>query len=696
MTTWWTWAAQRARASRLLLATLFALVAVTTAILAFVVGNAGALATDAARAALTSAEPGAGAVQAQTRIGADPAAQDASARAKLAEGFAPAPVSIHTTYVSEPRRVDGVEPRLTLWAGEHLSPGLLNVTDGTWPSAPGEAALQAGAAAALGITPGATLTVDDHALTVTALWQAAESSHPLWFGDPLITDGADAVSVGPLIVDRSVLTGGDPFLRWSVIPNAERITPEQLAVLADGAERAKALVAEADLTGRGIVVDGSLSSTAERAARDWSVGRSFGTVPVSVLLLVAAVGLVQVSGLLAATRQREHELLAARGASRRQLIITGVGEATVVAVAGAVLGTGIAAGALGLLTGNTSQLGVVLLGGAGSLLLALLCLWVVTVRSTSALTGRPRADRVRAVAGAAALVIVFAAAALTTWQLQRSESLELVPALSPAFLLAASAVVGLVAFGPLTRLFEAFTARGGTAIWLAGAQLARGLVVHAVPVTLTILATGTTTLASFYAGTAAATHRDLTALAAGAEVRVSLSSQDAAQGTIPPSAVPVWFDEAARVGDTPVTALAAPLGSLAGVTRLPAGLALPQLPERPAPVAPLDLPAGADTLRFSLAGKVYLDQWQQERYERIEEFNWVSVEGLPPEEAEELVRIWTADYYVTIQQETTYTSSLALRDTHRAQQHDAGPVGDHRRTRRHREQHRRCPTAQPR
>ena len=51
MTTWPGWALRRARASALLLATLFALVAVTTGILAFALGNAGALATAAARGA---------------------------------------------------------------------------------------------------------------------------------------------------------------------------------------------------------------------------------------------------------------------------------------------------------------------------------------------------------------------------------------------------------------------------------------------------------------------------------------------------------------------------------------------------------------------------------------------------------------------------------------------------------------------
>ncbi|GAA4891912.1 hypothetical protein GCM10025789_06140 [Tessaracoccus lubricantis] len=665
---------RRARASLALVLTLLALVTVTTAILAFVVGHAGVLSTDAARAALSTAEPGAGAVQAQTRIGDDPAAQDATARAKLTQGFSPAPVTIHTTRVSEPRRatVDGSElpERLTLWAGEHLRPGLITVTGGTWPTGATEAALQAGAAAATGLTVGDVVTVDGHDLEVTALWEPAAPSSPVWFGDPLVLDGVDATSSGPLVVDGSVITGGDPFIRWSVVPDTNRITPEALSVLAAGAERAKALVAEADITGRGIVVDGDLASTAERAARDWEVGRAFGIVPVSVLLLVAAVGLVQVSGLLAGTREREHALLAARGAARTQLLVTGLLEAAVVAVLGAGLGTALALGAIWLTSRTTAQFGIVLLGGAGSLLLALAALGAMTIRSTASPIGRTRADRVRTVAGAAALVVVFAAAAVTTWQLRGSARLELVPALAPALLLAAAAVLGLAVLGPLSRLAMALARLGGTPLWLAGAQLARGLLVHAVPVTLTILATGTATVASLYAGTAAATHRDQTMLTVGAPLRATLSSLDADTQTLAlpelaavegvTEAVPVWLDEAARVGDLPVTVLAAPLDKLDDVAALPEGLALPSLPTPKRETEPMTLPAGTATLTVDLAGRLVLDPWQQLYLDRLMEFHRAAMAGLP--DSEILAQMWTEDHLRTLSAPLTISSELTLRD----------------------------------
>ncbi|HHT11834.1 MAG TPA: hypothetical protein GX013_01510, partial [Propionibacterium sp.] len=86
MTTWWAWALRRARASAVLLATLFALVTATTGILAFALGNAGALATSAARNAISSADPAEAGVRAQTRLGPEAEAQDTLARERLTEG----------------------------------------------------------------------------------------------------------------------------------------------------------------------------------------------------------------------------------------------------------------------------------------------------------------------------------------------------------------------------------------------------------------------------------------------------------------------------------------------------------------------------------------------------------------------------------------------------------------------------------
>lgn len=673
MTTWPGWAARRARSSAVLMATLFALVAVTTGILAFALGNSGALATSAARAAIASADPSEAGVRAQTRVGPDVGAQDALARAALTEGFAPAPIDIWTTLVTEPRAATGSDgplaQRLILWSGSHLTTDLLQV-DGVWPASAGEAALHAEAAGTLGVEVGDVLTIDDQELTVTALWRPFDATAPGWFGEQLVQQGRDGVHLGPLVVDRSALVG-EPYLRWGVVPDAARIAPEHLSALAEGAERAKTLVAEADVTGRGITTEGDLGPTAVRAAHELAVAEAFGIVPVSLLLLVAVVGLLQVAGLLASTRERELHLLFARGASPGQVAGAGVVEALIIAVLGSALGTAAAAMALRLTSGVWSQTADVLRGGAISFGIALICLVGVTANATlrAHRGGQARSDRVKAVAGAAALVLVSAAAALATWQLRRSGSFvrdvdgapsaDLLPALSPALLLAAAAVIGLVVLAPATRLLEGVTRRlRSTTAWLAGAQLARGLVVQAVPVVLTILATGTATFAALYAGTGTALTRDVTALGQGAPLRATLGpaptgreplefpTLDGVPGVT--SDIPVWIDQNAAVGDLTLMALAAPMGSLADIASLPGDGSLPVesiLPPVRESHAPVDLPDGT-TLTVSLSGELWLDEWELLTLDLIPQYHRASADAMPPDtpaEAREAQYLWALE-----------------------------------------------------
>ncbi|AQP43805.1 hypothetical protein RPIT_02375 [Tessaracoccus flavus] len=617
MTTWWGWGVRRARSSLVLLLTLVALVAVTSGILAFVLGNSGAQATAAARAALTSAAPGEVGIQAQTRLGSDPLAQDELARDRLVAGFAPAPISIWSTIVSEPRPVavsgQPLRQRLVLWSGAHLLPGALDV-DGRWPANPGEAALHRDAADALGIALGEALTIDGRRLTISALWRPADVSDPRWLGNELALRGVDGAHFGPLVVEKSAIEGQQPFIRWAVVPEADRISGEHLSVLAQGAERAKALVADADVTGRGITTEGDLAPTAARAARELAVAEAFGILPVSLLLLVAVVGLAQVAGLLDATREKELQLLIARGSSTRQLVGAAVAETVLFATVGTALGVAAAAVAVRLVAGTWTHTAAVLSGGLLSLALALACLITVAVNGTlrAARGGRPRSDRVRAVAGAATLVVVGGVAALATWQLRREVTFvrtldgavtaDLIPALAPASLLTAAAVVGLVVLAPVSRVLELGARQlHGAGVWLAGAQLARGLVVQAVPVVLTILATGTATFAALYSGTGAALARDSAMVGQGAELRASLSSAPPRSLEFPTlegvpgvaASAPVWVDPNASIGNLTLTSLAAPMSVLGSVAEVPGGRPLPAAelaPGLPESHAPLPIP----------------------------------------------------------------------------------------------------------
>lgn len=481
----------------------------------------------------------------------------------------------------------------------------------------------------------------------------------------------DGFSPAPIRIETSHLTPeGEPateaeaaaldgaFVRWTVRPDLDRIQPEHLEALAGGAERARKMLDPVNVTGRGITVAGDLAATAQRAGQDFAVGEAFRLVPLSVLLLVAIVGLAQVASLLATAREREVGLLLARGASLRQVVTAGLAESLAVALIGAAAGTGMAALAVRAASGTTANGAPVLAGGAVGAGIAVACLGAVAARAArqQARGETVRSDRVRAVAGAAGFVLVAALAALAAWQLTHAGRFlvvdddgvvrtDVLSALAPALLIAASAVAALILLAPLTRLLELATRRGrSAALWLAGAHLARGLRLHAVPVVLTVLATATATFASLFAGTSAAMQRDLRVLTDGAPLRASVSVIDADYATplsLPPlsdvdgvtAVAPVWRAEAAQVGDLLLPALVAPTRELAGIAALPRGDAVPDLTV-PAPAEgprPLPIPDGAAELEVTLTGAISLDPWQQLLFERLPEtMDDVRYDGIAP------------------------------------------------------------------
>ena len=443
-------------------------------------------------------------------------------------------------------------------------------------------------------------------------------------------------SKGEPIAEGEASVEAESFVRWTVRPDIDRIQPEHLEALAGGAERAQKLLDPVNVTGRGITVAGDLAATAQRAGQDFAVGEAFRLVPLSVLLLVAVVGLAQVASLLATAREREVHLLFARGASLRQVVAAGVAESLAVALIGAAAGTGGAALVVWATSGTTANGAPVLAGGAIGAGLAAGCPGAVSARSTG-LTARGeavRSDRVRAVAGAAGLVLVAVLAGLSAWQLTRARRFltvddegvvhtDVLSALAPALLIATSAVAALLLLAPLTRLLELATRRGrSAALWLAGAPLARGLRLHAVPVVLTVLATAPATFASLFAGTGAAMQHDLRTLTDGAPLRIAASPIEADYDSplsLPPlqevdgvaAVAPVWRVEAAKVGDLLLPAVAAPTVDLADIAVLPSGAAVPDL-TLPAADGPIPIPDGATELEVTLGGATSMDAFQQQ------------------------------------------------------------------------------------
>ncbi|NHB84183.1 hypothetical protein G7085_04910 [Tessaracoccus sp. HDW20] len=101
---------------------------------------------------------------------------------------------------------------------------------------------------------------------------------------------------------------------------------------------------------------------------------------------------------------------------------------------------------------------------------------------------------------------------------------------------------------------------------------------------MTVIATGTVTFSALFAGTATGLAADIAAVRQAAALRVGLEEPADPQPSALPAlaevpgvtaAVPVWREDRAQVGDLLVPLVAAPLDSLADVTRLPSGTELP-------------------------------------------------------------------------------------------------------------------------
>lgn len=609
----------RARHGIGLLLTILLLAAGTTAIIAGTLGYSGAASTTAARAALEDAEPTEAGIRVQTRLAADAQAQDAAAQQIIREAFAPTHVHVQRAIRSEPRSVADQSGRLVVMAGPALTladPDFakrIQIVEGTWP-APSDSmvqgALHAGAAEQWGVGVGDRVDVSGAVVEITAVWRPVDPEEVFWFGDPLAAAGADGSTVGPLVVPSEATTsfGSTPFVQFTVQPGAEAILPDDMPRLAAVAGTLGRTLQVPEVDVRGVTVEGDLAPTAEAAARNLATAKALNLVPVTLLLLVSLIAIVQIARLQAQARAGEVELLIARGASSGQVLRWSVIEAVAVAVVSAALGTLAALGVMRLVPAGDLQTDLVVRTGllAGlAVLLALVVVAVLQVRLLAARTAADRSGRTRTVAALGTVVLTLGAAVFTWWQLNRYGSplvtnadgslrTDLVAGAAPAFLLAAAALLSTMVLSPVSRLVETVSRRSrGLLTHLSAAQVSRRLVVYAVPVVLTVLAVGATTVAGLYAGTSAQLRQDLAALGRGADIRAMAATDPVTRTTLP--AVPslagaegvdastaVWLSSG-RLGNSIVSYTALPVDQLGAAVSVPEGV--------------LDVPAVTEALR---------------------------------------------------------------------------------------------------
>ena len=600
---------KRARAGIGLLLTILVLAAGTTAIIAGTLGYSEAAATTAARQALSAPDPTEAGIRVQTRLADDPATQSAEAERIIREEFAPTEVHIQRTIVSEPRRVTDHDGQLIVMAGPSLTPEdadfaeRVEIAEGEWPSTADETAVQGalheGAAARWDIAVGDQLDVSGTSVEVTAIWRPVDAQEAFWFGDPLIEAGSDDTQVGPLVVPEAgtVQFGDTPFVRFTVQPDPEQVLPSDMPRLAAVAGVLDNSLRTPEVEVRGVTVEGDLAPTAQAAARNLATARALNLVPVTLLLLVSLIAIVQIARLQAEARAGEVELMVARGASRGQLLIWSVIESVVVAVLAAAIGTGIALGVMQLVPAGALQTGTVIRTGiaAGTAVVAaLVVVAVLQVRTLSARTATDRSGRTRAVAALGTVVLTLGAAGLSWWQLNRYGSplvtnadgtlrTDLVAGAAPALLLTAAALLATMVLGPVGRFVETLSRRSrGLLTHLVSAQVSRRIVVYAVPVVLTVLAVGATTVSGLYAGTSAQLREGIAALGRGADIRAIVASAPVSQTTLPavPSlegvagvdeSAPVWLSDG-RLGNSVVSYTALPVDQLGRAVSVPEGV----------------------------------------------------------------------------------------------------------------------------
>ncbi|HTL40171.1 MAG TPA: hypothetical protein VL294_01700, partial [Pseudolysinimonas sp.] len=322
---------------------LLGVVALVSGLSIGVIGFIGQSADDGVRQGLESRAGADRALRASLALDADAARQDAEVRAAIRRSFPGIRVDVDRTVgarVDIARIDDGVAAnsrRVQVVSIGDL-PERASLVEGAWPTGPGEVSLQADGAELLGIGAGDRVRIGDAYAVVAGTWRVDDALDPRWMGDPLVTNGADGVDVGLVVVDESLWPqlDTDPRARWTLVPDPATVSARDLAPI----------VAEWNRIGtewRGQV--NSQLITLEKQGRFKRSAIELGTrvdglqaIQPVVLLLLAAIALVtlaELGRLLTTTRAPEIALLWSRGASALDVARSTAAEVAVATGTGA-------------------------------------------------------------------------------------------------------------------------------------------------------------------------------------------------------------------------------------------------------------------------------------------------------------------------------------------------------------------------
>ncbi len=466
------------------------------------------------------------------------------------------------------------------------------LTSGSWPTGPGEASMQADAAAALGVRTGDHLTLPGGAVvTVSGIWRVRHPSDSRWLDDPITLNGVDPdvySTRGWLVVDPALWSRitVDPVARWTIRPQPDRIGVAQLGALQRSPDTVSTALQKADRT-QDIEETGLLQVALRPIQQNAVASTAVSTAPLVVVAVLGVVTLIELARMLDQLRAAENALVRARGASRRRVVIGAAVEGAIVALPAAAIGGGFTAWWVSR-AGAAHDVPAIGWAAAVAAAVTAVAALAASAGRTSRDTRPPRASRrpglVRGGArlrstvaiGAVALLTLLAVVAVSQFLLYGSplapvagggSAVDPLAVSALALAIAALGVLAVAAFPAIARALERSSRRVSSLDALPLRQLARRSRAALTPILLVAFAVSGLVVAAGYAGTWEVSAGQTRAVQIGTPLRVvsvaplvaSITSPVAGQS----AAAPVARDDV-QLGDSLVTMIAAPSSRLVG------------------------------------------------------------------------------------------------------------------------------------
>jgi ABC-type antimicrobial peptide transport system permease subunit len=442
------------------------------------------------------------------------------------------------------------------------------------------AALPVSAAALLHVSPGDALSLKDTissarvSFLITGLFAergTASNTASYWALDTLPASGSASyggyITYGPLVVSpaafaplrsSSAAATTAPLTArtgtWLAQPDMAKFSDTDLSAISAAVSALRQALAK---SAAGIQLSSSLTSILSGTASNLSVARSLLVIMALQLIVLALAALLAVARLLASQREDETALIAARGATRWQLVRLTAAEVIPLCASAAVVGAlagirlaGLLAAAGPLRTADVKLSGPAFLVGAGGtgsaagtwldavgaalviMVLAIIAMLGPVLGSGPAATeARVRRGRQATIVGATragADIALIVLAVLAGWQLRRysadsgaNTTIDPVLVLAPALALAGGTVVTLRLLPAAARAGDRLAGRGRRLIAsLAGWQVSRLPLRQGGAALLLVMATATGTLALAQHASWIRSAHDQGSFIAGADARV--------------------------------------------------------------------------------------------------------------------------------------------------------------------------------